>query len=247
VKRLAVLLVALVALLSGCKIDTSVTVDMRDDGSGVVNVRATLDAQAVAEAEVGGGKLEDRIRLGDLADAGWTVSPWARSGSGSAQIEVGGIIAEVSGPNGPVKDVTATRDHGTASTSYSVTGAVDLAAIGTGVAADQELVNSLTNAQVDVNAIDQSLLAELKESVGVSVVVKLPDGSNTTINGVAGQSVPIDVSTSIVNTRRIGLLVLAVVLVVLAIVVLLIGRRRRRARAPVRRFEVHARDGEIMR
>jgi hypothetical protein len=257
VKRLAVLLVALVALLSGCKIDTSVTVDMRDDGSGIVNVRATLDVQAVAEAEVGGGKLEDRIRLGDLADAGWTVSPWARSGSGSAQIElskpfsspdqVGPIIAEVSGPNGPVKDVTATRDHGTTSTSYSVTGAVDLAAIGTGVAADQELVNSLTTAQVDVNAIDQSLLAELKESVGVSVVVNLPDGSSTTINGVAGQRVPIDVSTSIVNTRRIGLLVLAVVLVVLAIVVLLIGRRRRRARAPVRRFEVHARDGETMR
>ena len=153
----------------------------------------------------------------------------------------------MSGPNGPVKDVAATRDHGTTSTSYSVTGAVDLAAIGTGVAADQELVNSLTNAQVDVNAIDQSLLAELKESVGVSVVVNLPDGSSTTINGVAGQRVPIDVSTSIVNTRRIGLLVLAVVLVVLAIVVLLIGRRRRRARAPVRRFEVHARDGETMR
>lgn len=256
-KRLALLLVALVALLSGCKIDTSVTVDMRDDGSGVVNVRATLDAQAVAEAEAGGGKLEDRVRLGDLAAAGWKVSPWARSGSGTAQIElskpfaspdqVAGIIAEVSGPNGPVKDVKAARDHGAASTSYSMTGAIDLGAIGTGVAADPEVVAALTNQQVDVNAIDQSLLAELKESVSVSVVVKFPDGSSTTVNGVAGQSVPIDVSTSIVNTRRIALLTIAVVLVVLAVVVLLIGRRRRRARAPVRRFAVHARDGETMR
>jgi hypothetical protein len=257
VKRLAVLLVALVALLSGCKIDTSVTVDMHDDGSGVVTVRATLDAQAVAEAEVGGGKLEDRVRLGDLSEAGWKISPWARSGSGTAQIElskpfsspdqVAAIIAEVSGPNGPVKDVKATRDHGAASTKYAVTGAVDLAAIGTGVTADPDLVAALTNQQVDVNAIDQSLLAELRESVAVNVVVKFPDGSSTTVNGVTGKSVPFDVSTSIVNTRRITLLVIAVVLVVLAIVVLLIGRRRRRARAPVRRFEVHARDGETMR
>jgi hypothetical protein len=256
-KRLVLLLVALVAVLAGCKVDTSVTVNMHDDGSGVVNVRATLDAQAVAEAEIGGGKLEDRIRLGDLAAAGWKISPWARSGSGTAQIElskpfsspaqVGGIIAEVSGPNGPVKDVAATRDHGAASTSYSVTGAVDLGAIGTGVTADQDLVNALTNQQVDVNAIDQSLLAELKNAVSVSVVVKFPDGSSTTVNGAAGKRVPIDVSTSIVNTRRLALLALAVVLLVLAIVVLLIGRRRRRARAPMRRFEVHARDGETMR
>ena len=256
-KRLLVLLVALAALLSGCKVDTSVTIDMHDDGSGVVTVRATLDAQAVAEAEVGGGKLEDRVRLGDLTNAGWNVSPWVRSGSGTAQIElskpfsspdqVSGIVAEVSGPNGPVKDVVATRDHGVTSTSYSVTGAVDLAAIGTGVAADPDLVAALTNQQVDVNAVDQSLLAELKTSVSVSTVVKFPDGSSTTINGVTGQRVPIDVSTSIVNTRRLVLLAVAVVLVVLAIVVLLIGRRRRRARAPVRRFEVHARDGETMR
>ena len=77
--------------------------------------------------------------------------------------------------------------------------------------------------------------------------MNFPDGSSTTINGAAGQRVPIDVSTSIVNTRRLVLLALAVVLVVLAIVVLLIGRRRRRAHAPVRRFEVHARDGETMR
>ena len=254
-RRLAVLLVALVAVLSGCKVDTSVTIDMHDDGSGVVTVRATLDAQAVAEAEAGGGKLEDRVRLNDLAAAGWTISPWVRSGSGTAQIElskpfsspeqVAGIIAEVSGPNGPVKDVAAKRDHGLTSTGYSVTGDIDLAAIGTGVTADQDLVNALANQQVDVSAIDQSLLAELRSAVSVSVVVKFPDGSSTTVNGAAGQRVPIQLSTSILNTRRMALL--AVVLVVLAIVVLFIGRRRRRARSPVRRFEVHARDGQTMR
>lgn len=256
-KRLALLLVALVALLSGCKVDTAVTIDMHDDGSGVVTVRATLDAEAVGEAEAGGGKLEDRVRLGDLTAAGWTVAPWVRSDAGTAQIDlskpfsspdqVAGIITEISGANGPLRDVRATRDRGAASTNYSVTGAVDLGAIQTGVTADQDLVNALTNQQVDVNAIDQALLTELRNSVSVSVVVNFPNGTSTTVNGIAGQRVPIDVSTSILNTRRLVLLGLAVVLVVLAIVALLVGRHRRRARRPIHRFDVHARDGETMR
>ena len=252
-KRLALLLVALVALLAGCKVDTAVTIDVHDDGGGVVSVRATLDAEAVGEAEAGGGKLEDRVRLSDLRGAGWTVSPWVRSDAGTAQIElskpfssldqVAGIIAEISGANGPLRDVQATQDRGVTATNYGVAGALDLAAIGTGVPADADLVAALTNQKVDVNAIDQALLTELRNAVSVSVVVNLPDGSSTTIHGVAGQRIPIDVSTSILNTRRLVLLGLAVVLVVLAIVALLVGRRQRRARGPIPRFEVHARDG----
>src|SRR5215510_9777873 len=106
-RRLALVLVALVALLAGCKVDTAVTVDLRDDGSGVVTVRATLDPDAVRAAESGGGKLEDRVRLSDLRSAGWTVSQWTRTTSGEAQIrlskpfasvdQVAPIINEVSG------------------------------------------------------------------------------------------------------------------------------------------------------
>jgi hypothetical protein len=208
---------------------------------------------AVAEAEQDGGKLEDRVRLHDLRAAGWTVSPWVRSDAGTAQIElskpfsspdqVAGIITEISGANGPLRDVRATRESGAASTNYDVTGAIDLAAIGTGIAADPGLVAALTNQQVDVNVIDQSLLTELRNAVSVSVVVNFPDGSSTTVNGLAGQRVPIDVSTSILNTRRLALLGLAAVLVVLGIVALMVGRRRRRSRGPIPRFEVHAREG----
>jgi hypothetical protein len=253
VRRLSVLVVALVAVVSGCKVDTAVTIDLHDDGSGVVTVRATLDSEAVSEAEQDGGKLEDRVRLDDLEAAGWTVSPWVRSDAGTAQIElskpfsspdkVAGIVAEISGANGPLRDFQATRDSGVVSTNYDVGGAIDLAAIGTGIGADPGLVAALTNQQVDVNTIDQALLTELRNAVSVSVVVNFPDGSSTRVNGLAGQRVPIDVSTSILNTRRLALLGLAAVLVVLAIVALLVGRRRRRARGPIPRFEVHAREG----
>jgi hypothetical protein len=256
-RRLVALLVALVALTAGCKVDSTVTVDMHDDGSGVITVMTTLDADAVHAAESGNGKLEDRVRLSDLSNAGWTVSPWTRKPSGEAQIsasknfaspeQVPAIINEISGPNGPLRDFKATRDRGLTSTDYTVSGAIDLAAIGTGVTSDQDLVKALTNAQVDPNAIDQQLLAELKTAVTVDVVVKLPGGQTSTVKGVAGQRVPVEASTSVLNTRRFLLLGVAVVLVIAAIGVLFIGRRRRRARAPLPHFSVHSKRGETMR
>jgi len=66
---------AVLLLAAACKVDTTVTVTVHDDGSGVVGVTAVLDPDAVKAAESGGGKLEDRVRLGDLTDAGWTVHP----------------------------------------------------------------------------------------------------------------------------------------------------------------------------
>ena len=256
-RRLASLLVALVVVLAGCKVDTTVTVDVHNDGSGVVTVKAALDPEAVRAAETGGGKLEDRVRLSDLTAAGWTVSPWERAGGGDAQIviskpfesvdQIPSIMKEISGPNGPLRDVAATRDRGLTSTQYEVRGAVDLAAIGTGVAADPDLVKALTNQQVDVNAIDQQLLTELRDSVSVTVEVKLPDGSTKVVHGVPGKRVTFDASASSLNSKRLLLFGLAIVLLLAAGGVLLIGRRRRRARAPIPRFEVHSKRGESMR
>src|SRR5262245_57425695 len=98
-------------LAAACKVDTTVTVKMHDDGSGVVTVNAALDADAVKAAEAGGGKLEDRVRLADLSKAGWTVQPWARAADGSAQLtlskpfsspaQAAAIMKEVSGTAGP--------------------------------------------------------------------------------------------------------------------------------------------------
>ena len=84
--RLVLVALAVVLLAAACKVDTTVTVKVEDDGSGVVSVTAVLDPDAVKSAESGGGKLEDRVRLGDLAPAGWTAQPWARAADGSAQL-----------------------------------------------------------------------------------------------------------------------------------------------------------------
>jgi hypothetical protein len=234
---------AIAVLAAACKVDTTVSIKVRDDGSGVVTVTAVLDPDAVKAAEAGGGKLEDRVRLADLTRAGWTVQPWARAADGSAQIvlskpfdspgRVAAIMREVSGTAGPLRDVTVTRDRGLLSTSYDVRGTVDLAKVQTGLTTDPDVVAALTNQQVDVNAIDQSLLAEIRDSFGLQLHVELP-GETATVNGVAGKSTPVAASSSVLDTRRVVLLVIAVVLVALAVLVLVWPgrRRRRRGRRP---------------
>lgn len=251
-KRLSILLVAF-ALLAGCKVDATVTVDMHDDGSGVVALDVRLDAEAVRATEAGGAKLADRVRIANLDAAGWTIGPWQRADDGSASIrlskaftspdQVAGIVGELSGPFGPLRDVHATRDRGLASTSYAVTGAIDLAAIQTGIGADPDLVASLTNQLVDPAVVDQALLQQIRDSLTVKVVVNQP-GSSTTVTGVSGQRVAIDATSSVRDTRRIALVLVAVALLALAVVVWFGGRhsrRRARARAPIPRFDPHSR------
>jgi hypothetical protein len=239
-KRVLFAVVALLLLLAGCKVDTTVTVTVHDDGSGVVNVTAVLDADAVKAAESAGGKLEDRVRLGDLAGAGWSVQPWTRAADGSAQItltkpfddpaQATAIIQEINGAAGPLRDFTVTRDAGTFSTSYSATGTLDLKDLQTGLTTDKDVVGSLLAQSVDAGAVDQALLADLRDSFGLTVKAELPGGT-TVVAGVPGQSTPLDASTSVLDSTRVVLVTIAVVLVALAIIVLLWPGRRRRRRA----------------
>jgi hypothetical protein len=235
--RLLFVVLALAVLAAGCKVDALVTVDVHKDGSGVVTLRVTLDPAAVQAADAGGGKLEDRVRLADLTAAGWTVQPWVHAGDGSAAItmskpfnrpdEVAGIIHEISGDVGPLRDFRVTRDRGLISTRYDATGSIDLSTLQTGITADPALVGNLTNQQVDVSALDQALLDQIRQSLTVRVVVKLPNGTTTYV-GRSGKKVAVDTSTSVLDSRRIALAAAAVVLLLAALAVLFVGRRRGR-------------------
>jgi hypothetical protein len=242
--RLVLVALGVCALAAACKVDTTVSIKVERDGSGVVTVTAVLDADAVNAAEVGGGKLEERVRLGDLTNAGWTVDPWVRAADGSAQIvmskefsqpsEVAGIVREINGASGPLRDVSVTREEGTFSTTYSATGTLDLAQLQTGLTADPEVVAALSNQQVDVNAVDQTLLADIREALGVRVQVELPGGT-TTVNGESGKTATIDASTTVLDSKRVLLVIIALVLVASAVLVLIWpGRRRRRRRGATR-------------
>ncbi len=217
------------------------SVVVRADGSGVVRVRVVADPEAVTAAESGGVPLETAVRLSDLSDSGWAVGPWAKAKDGSATIvlshpfasvdDVAPIIEGLNGKVGPLPALQATRESGLLSTSYGVRGKIDIGAAGSGVNGDQELVAKLTALGVDVNTIDQQLLAQVQSSFSLRVVVKLPDQPAVTFTPKAGATVAkVDASSSVMNTERLVFLLAAGGFALLAIVVWLRGGRRRRRR-----------------
>ena len=236
-RRLGVVAVALAVLVAGCKVDATVEIRVRENGSGVVRVTIDADAEAVKAAESGGVKLEQAVRLDDLAAAGWTVGTWARGKDGSASVvlakrfdsadAVARIVAEASGANGPLRELRARRDRGFLSTDYAVSGQADLQNVTTGVPTDPELLANLSAQSVDPNVIDQQLLAQLKAAFGLKIVIRLPGQSPTTITAKPGATTPINASSSVRDTNRLLFLVAALGFGGLAVLLWIRGGRRR--------------------
>jgi hypothetical protein len=240
-RRLLVVVLLACLLLAGCRVDTTVTLAVRGDGSGFVRVNVALDAEAVQKAEANGGRLEDRVRLGDLEAAGWTVSPWRRRPTGSAVLtlrkdfagagEVAGIFEELNGDGGPLRGVALDRDHNVVFTRYELDGVADLSRLTAGITADPELAAQLSAQRVDLTTIDQQLTQQIREAFRLRIRLDLPGGSKE-LTPEPGERVRLSTSTTQFDTTRAVLLLVAVVLGLLGIVVLvrgeLRGRRRRR-------------------
>ncbi len=232
---------ALAVLMTACRVDATVTVRMRADGSGRVAVRVALDADAVRVAEVAGGKLSDRVRLTDLAAAGWRVSRWTRTPRAAPRstvskafaepAEVAGIVSEINGAHGPLRGVAAHRDAATFTTHWTVDGAVDLRTVEPGVGGDPELVAGLTAAQVDVTGIEQRLVDALG-GLRVRLTAELPGTRDSVAAGV-GHRAALHATADDTALGRVLLLGLGILAGLVALTLLVVGemrvRRRRRA------------------
>jgi hypothetical protein len=243
-RRLLVVVVACV-LLASCKVDTTLTIDVHDDGSGSVRVRLALDADAVQNAQAGGGLLEDRVRFGDLQAAGWTVTPWRRAPDGSATVslrksfanagDLAGVVAELSGRDGPLQGVTLERSRGFLFTEYKIKGDADLSRLTAGIADDPEVVAQLTGQRVDLAQIDQRLAQQINDAFRLRIRFVFPGGDVTEVKPEPGKKVSLATSTSQFDTTRALLLAGAVALGVLGVVLLVRGElraRRGRRRGP---------------
>jgi hypothetical protein len=237
-RRLLLVVVATCLLLAGCKVDTTLTIDVHDNGGGTVRIRVALDADAVQNAQAGGGRLEDRVRLGDLRAAGWTVSPWRRAPDGSATVslrkdfanagELAGVATELNGKDGPLRGVTLERSRGLLSTDYKVKGEADLSRLTAGVANDPDVVAQLTGQRVDVPQIDQRLAQEISNAFRLRIRFVFPGGDVTQVEARPGKKVSLATTTTQFDTTRALLLGGAVVLGVLGVVLFIRGEVRRR-------------------
>jgi len=147
-RALAVVGLLLVVLTgSACRVDATVTVEVADDGTGHVDVAVQLDG-AAADA-IGG--LDERVRVADLVDAGWTVDgPHGTDGSGARisvrkafdhQDRLAAVLAEVAGPTA-ISEVRLVRQREFAETTWRLDGRIDLSS-GLDLLADDDLAVAL--------------------------------------------------------------------------------------------------------
>src|SRR5829696_6093571 len=127
-RRRVLLVVVAILVLAGCRLDVGVDIAMQADGSGTVAVTATADAALVAAAPSAFADL----RLDDVRQAGWTVSDPAKGTDGSLVVtltkpfrtpaEATTILAELNGPDGPLRNLAVGLEQSFAVVSSSLTG-----------------------------------------------------------------------------------------------------------------------------
>lgn len=244
-RALLVLLVTSAALVAGgCEVAARVTIVVDHDGSGDVRAVVEMDAAAVAAVTGGqggdaGAAIEEAVRLDDLVAAGWSVR-WEHDDAGGATVrlakpfaspeDLGAVVAELSGPHGPLQGVALERSDGVLSTEYSVTGTADLSAVTLGIAADPELVSALVAERVDVAALEARLDESLADALRFEVAVSLPGDDLWVIDVEPGTTSDLATSHTEWDLAAVGLLLAAVGFVVLAVVIVVIGRRKRQNR-----------------
>lgn len=112
--RLLALAVAALAL-TACKVDATVNVTVKADGTGAITLTAVADADVLAQAP---GLAED-LRFDDAIAAGWVLTPPAATEAGGLEVvlthefatvaEASALLQSVNGVGGPLHDVALTR------------------------------------------------------------------------------------------------------------------------------------------
>ena len=115
-------------VLSGCRVDLATTVNVAQNGSGTISVVVTADADAIRNTP----ELATSLNVDDLRAAGWTVDVQNPAANGGLTVivartfatvaEASLFLSQLSGDNGPLRDITLTRTGGVNDASYQFDG-----------------------------------------------------------------------------------------------------------------------------
>ena len=133
----------LAVVLVGCRVQLSTTVEVGRNGSGTITQGVGFDEAALARV----GDPERAVRADDLIAAGWVIDPvtvegdltWLRIHHDFDSVEEGNaLLAQLSGPAGPYRDLLISRRDGLLTSTVSVGGEIDTSA-GLSAFADDQL------------------------------------------------------------------------------------------------------------
>lgn len=250
--RAAAPVVVALALVA-CQVRVTAGIDVGADGEGTVRAAVGLDADAVKAV----GDLAAALRVDDLRAAGWQVDgprqegdglTWVRAARPFSDVEEANLaLSELSGPDGPFRNLSFERERSFLRTRTRLAGTVDLSGGLTGFA-DADLRDLLGDTiLLDAEGLKGELGADIDQAVRVQFEARLPGsvrsnaperaGDRSVWRPAVGQQLTIEASSSGLRIP-VALIVLAAALLVAVVVggFLVLGTlRRRRAVEPPER------------
>jgi len=228
-------LLLLVFLAAACEVRTEIDVRVDEDGGGLVTVAVTLDAEAAGKIS----DLDAQLRVEDLEATGWKVTRPAPTPDGGLRLtaekrftrpeQLGGIMTELTGVDGPFRDFTLERTHSFGKTTYELDGTADLSA-GVEAFGDDELRVALGGPALGQppEALEQQAGRPLSEAAPFELQVRLPNGDGQTFTPVlGGEAVTVAAESSVESSLARLLVIGSVLCAVLAVLLFwLIGSGR---------------------
>jgi hypothetical protein len=237
------MLAIIAMMLAGCRVDARVDITLAGNGSGTVRTTLTFDRDAITR--LGGlAGASRQVPLGDLRAAGWNVSSWT-AGAGSTatitfthdyrdQADLARRLGDLVGPQGLLRDPRITRERAWFNAGDGLSVVVDLRTPSSGIGSDKDLQARMRRAGLDPRTLDAQLSRELRSALHLTVVVRLPNGSERSADATAGTLTTLSASQSTTDYDRMVKLGIAVALALLAGLFLLAAwmsaRRQRRRR-----------------
>jgi hypothetical protein len=234
--RAAALSLAVLLAGGGCRVEATVETVV-EGRSGVVRARFELDRDAV---EALGGDLAEGAQVDDLRRAGWSFSGPRRTAAGGAVVEaskrygdsadLGRVVAELSGPAGPLRDFALARSRSLRAVRYRLRGVVDLGGgAATGFPNAPDLARRLQGAGIDPVRLEELLRSRAAQGFSLRLRVGLPGkGRGEGVREVLpGQRVEVRADSSAPTPLRSVLLGVAAMAALAALGMAISGRRLR--------------------
>jgi hypothetical protein len=202
-------IVIVVMLLSACRVDTTVDIAMRANGSGTLTITAVADADVVAKAP----GLSDDLRFDDAKTAGWTVTVPAKADNGGLQVEVShtfanpqeatALLQSINGSGGPLHGATLTRTLGDRGTLVSLAGTLRIDGLAAFADPDVLAAVGATPYAEEVAASSSSPSQAIGVTVRATLPGKLTSATGTIKDGKVSWIVPLDGSQLDLATNAI--------------------------------------------
>ncbi|HEX9683854.1 MAG TPA: hypothetical protein VGA13_12290 [Acidimicrobiales bacterium] len=206
----------LAALTAACEVRVDVAVSADVDGSGEVSLAVGLDDESVVAV----GDLADLLDVADLVDAGWSVEgprrtdddlTWVRATKPfSDPAEASAVMNEISGADGPVRELALTPSSSLLRRSIRLDATVDLSGDVGGLSGDASLDPATAEA---LESLRRRLGSTIDSVFTVRFIARLPGSvtanAPTVVDGAAvwsprlGQRATLTASTGQLNGARV--------------------------------------------